>query len=133
MSHDLRAPLRSIRGFSEVLLERYAAKLDERGQEFLRRTCESSQVMDRLIEDLLKLSRVTRAEIQRRPVNLSLLAESIASDLRNAEPSRSGRRAGCWAASADAATSATSARNEEVIDELGIVGSPTRMTKFVPS
>ena len=88
VSHDLRAPLRSIRGFSEVLLERYAAKLDERGQEFLRRTCESSQVMDRLIEDLLKLSRVTRAEIQRRPVNLSLLAESIASDLRNAEPSR---------------------------------------------
>src|SRR5207237_6799908 len=58
VSHDLRAPLRSIRGFSEVLLERYAAKLDERGQEFLRRTCESSQVMDKLIEDLLKLSRV---------------------------------------------------------------------------
>jgi PAS domain S-box-containing protein len=88
VSHDLRAPLRSIRGFSEVLLERYAAKLDERGQEFLRRTCESSQIMDKLIEDLLKLSRVTRAEIQRRPVNLSLLAESIASNLRNAEPSR---------------------------------------------
>ncbi|HTC78737.1 MAG TPA: MASE1 domain-containing protein, partial [Terriglobales bacterium] len=67
VSHDLRAPLRSIRGFSEVLLERYAPKLDLRGQEFLRRSCESSQMMDRLIEDLLKLSRVTRAELQRRP------------------------------------------------------------------
>jgi len=88
VSHDLRAPLRSIRGFSEVLLERYATKLDERGQEFLRRSCESSQIMDRLIEDLLKLSRVTRAELQRRPVNLSALAESIASELRSGEPAR---------------------------------------------
>jgi len=88
VSHDLRAPLRSIRGFSEVLLERYASKLDARGQEFLRRACESSHMMDKLIEDLLKLSRVTRAELQRRPVDLSVLAESIASELRGTEPER---------------------------------------------
>ena len=88
VSHDLRAPLRSIRGFSEVLLERYAPKLDLRGQEFLRRSCESSQMMDRLIEDLLKLSRVTRAELQRRPVDLSSIAESIAAELRAADPQR---------------------------------------------
>ena len=88
VSHDLRAPLRSIRGFSEVLLERYADKLDARGQEFLRRACQSSEHMDLLIEDLLKLSRVTRAELQRQPVNLSLAAEAIASELRKAEPER---------------------------------------------
>ncbi len=89
VSHDLRAPLRSVRGFSEVLLERYADKLDARGKEFLRRVCESSQHMDRLIEDLLKLSRVGRSELQHRPVDLSALATAIAGDLQQAEPQRS--------------------------------------------
>jgi len=88
VSHDLRAPLRSIRGFSEVLLERYAARLDSRGQEFLRRACESSQQMDRLIEDLLKLSRVGRSELQRQRVDLSALAESVATELRQSDPKR---------------------------------------------
>ncbi len=88
VSHDLRAPLRSIRGFSEVLLESYAGQLDERGREFLRRSCQSSQHMDRLIDDLLKLSRVTRSELQTRPVNLSRLAEEIIADLRKTEPAR---------------------------------------------
>ena len=89
VSHDLRAPLRSIRGFSEVLLEKYGATVDTRGQELLRRVCESSQMMDRLIEDLLKLSRVTRAELQRRSVNLSALAERIADELQDNDPFRS--------------------------------------------
>ncbi len=88
VSHDLRAPLRSIRGFSAVLLERYSDQLDERGREFLKRSCESSQHMDRLIEDLLKLSRVTRSELQRQTVDLSQLAEQIAGELRKAEPER---------------------------------------------
>jgi light-regulated signal transduction histidine kinase (bacteriophytochrome) len=88
VSHDLRAPLRSIRGFSEVLLERYSEQLDSRGQQFLRRACESSYVMDKLIEDLLKLSRVTRSELQRRVVGLTSIAESIAAELRQTEPSR---------------------------------------------
>lgn len=88
VSHDLRAPLRSIRGFSEVLLERYADKLDARGQEFLKRACESSEHMDLLIENLLQLSRVTRAALKRQPVNLSALAEAIASELRKTEPQR---------------------------------------------
>jgi len=88
VSHDLRAPLRSIRGFSEVLLERYSDKLDARGQEFLRRATQSCEHMERLIEDLLKLSRVTRGQIQRQAVNLSQLAEAIVCDLRKAEPER---------------------------------------------
>lgn len=88
VSHDLRAPLRSIRGFSEVLVERYQGLLDERGREFLRRVCDSCAHMDRLIEDLLKLSRVGRAELQHREVSLSRLAESIFADLRKADPGR---------------------------------------------
>ena len=88
VSHDLRAPLRSIRGFSEVLLERYSSKLDGRGQEFLRRACESSQHMDRLIEDLLKLSRVGRSELQHQTVDLSRLAEDTLNELKQAHPSQ---------------------------------------------
>lgn len=88
VSHDLRAPLRSIRGFSEVLLERYSKQLDSTGQEFLRRACQSSQQMETLIEDLLKLSRVSRSELQSQQVNLSEIAESIAAELRKGEPQR---------------------------------------------
>jgi PAS domain S-box-containing protein len=88
VSHDLRAPLRSIRGFSEVLIERHAGQLDERGREFLHRVCESCQQMDKLIADLLKLSRVNRSELQHQPVDLSALVESIGAELRRAEPDR---------------------------------------------
>jgi signal transduction histidine kinase len=88
VSHDLRAPLRSIRGFSEVLLERYSQQLDERGQDFLRRTAQSSLHMDGLIEDLLQLSRVSSAELRRQPVNLSALAEHISEELHRNEPGR---------------------------------------------
>jgi PAS domain S-box-containing protein len=88
VSHDLRAPLRSIRGFSEVLLESHASQLDAEGQDLLRRACESSQRMSRLIDDLLKLSRVGRSELHWQPVNLSRLAEGIAAELAKADPER---------------------------------------------
>ena len=88
VSHDLRAPLRSIRGFTEALLESYAARLDARGRDFLRRACDSSLHMDRLIEDLLKLSRVNRAELAVQLVDLSALAREIAEELRRSEPGR---------------------------------------------
>ena len=88
VSHDLRAPLRSIRGFSEVLLARYAASLDTRGQEFLQRSAEASEHMDRLIEDLLKLSRLGRAEMRQQEVDLSALALGILAELQQAEPQR---------------------------------------------
>lgn len=86
VSHDLRAPLRSIRGFSEVLLERYSQSLDHRGKEFLRRACESSQHMDHLIEDLLKLSRVGRSELQHQQVDLTVMAQGIAAELQQNQP-----------------------------------------------
>jgi light-regulated signal transduction histidine kinase (bacteriophytochrome) len=88
VSHDLRAPLRSIRGFSEVVLERYSAQLDPQGRELLSRVCQSSRHMDRLIDDLLKFSRLSRAELHRDKIDLSALAESIISELRKAEPER---------------------------------------------
>jgi PAS domain S-box-containing protein len=88
VSHDLRAPLRGIRGFSEVLLECHSAQLDAEGQDLLRRACEASQRMNGLIDDLLKLSRIGRSELRWQPVNLSALAESIGCELRKAEPAR---------------------------------------------
>ena len=88
VSHDLRAPLRSIRGFSEVLLDRYSAGWDARGQEYLRRICQSSDQMDKLIEDLLKLSRVNRSELRWQRVNLTELARAITTELMKTEPQR---------------------------------------------
>lgn len=88
VSHDLRAPLRSVRGFSEVLLERYADKLDAAGRNFLRRARDSCEAMDNLITDLLRFSRVSQGELKRQEVDLSKLAESVAKDLRHEQPER---------------------------------------------
>jgi PAS domain S-box-containing protein len=88
VSHDLRAPLRSICGFSEVVLERHAGQLDALGKEYLQRACASGHHMERLIDDLLKLSRVGQCALRWQAVNLSALAESLAAELRKAEPGR---------------------------------------------
>ena len=88
VSHDLRAPLRSIGGFSQALLEDYESDLDAIGQDYLRRVVAASQHMGQLIDDLLQLSRLTRREMRREQVDLSALARSVAARLREAEPRR---------------------------------------------
>lgn len=88
VSHDLRAPLRSIDGFSQALLEDYADRLDETGRQYLGRVRAATVRMGTLIDDLLKLSRVTRAEMTREPVDVSALTESIIADLRREFPER---------------------------------------------
>ena len=88
VSHDLRAPLRSIDGFSQALLEDYAEHLDELGRQHLARVRAATVRMGGLIDDLLQLSRVTRAEMVRETVQLSVLAESVMGDLQRTEPAR---------------------------------------------
>src|SRR2546422_2374778 len=90
VSHDLRAPLRSIDGFSQILLEDYSARLDEAGRETLHRVRAASQRMGTLIDDLLKLARVTRAEIRTEDVDLSGMARDIVADLQRTTPERQG-------------------------------------------
>ena len=88
VSHDLRALLRGIDGFSQALLEEYSPKLDAQGKDWLGRVRNATQRMGRLIDELLGLSRVSRSELKRRPVDLSAMARSIAKDLRAREPHR---------------------------------------------
>ncbi len=88
VSHDLRAPLRHVDGFSQILLEDYADKLDEPGRRYLQQVREASQQMAQLIDDLLNLSRVTRTEIRREPVDLSQIAEQIAEGLKKTQSGR---------------------------------------------
>ncbi len=88
VSHDLTAPLRGIDGWSLALLEDYGDKLDERARQHLGRVRAETQRMGQLIDDLLKLSRVTRAEMRQDVVDITELAQSIARRLREDHPDR---------------------------------------------
>jgi signal transduction histidine kinase len=88
VSHDLRAPLRRIDSFSRAVLESQGDRLDETGQKFLQRVREASQHMAQLIDDVLHLSKVTRAELREQEVDLSELVALILSRLQEADPER---------------------------------------------
>ena len=78
VSHDLRAPLRSIHGFSQILLEEYSHRIDEKGKDYLNRVSDGTIRMGKLIDDMLKLSRTTRKNLSRELINISKIAENIA-------------------------------------------------------
>jgi two-component system, sensor histidine kinase and response regulator len=88
VSHDLRAPLRRIDSFSRAILESQSDKLDESGRRYLDRVREASQQMSQLIDDVLYLSRVTRADLREQDVDLSTLAQLILARLQESEPAR---------------------------------------------
>jgi PAS domain S-box-containing protein len=91
VSHDLRAPLRAMTGFSRILLEDYGERLDEAGQDYLRRVQEAGERMSMMIDDLLDLSRLMRREMRLEEVDLSALARDVAEHLRRVDPQRRAR------------------------------------------
>jgi signal transduction histidine kinase len=88
VSHDLRSPLRTLDGFSEVLVMEFGDKLGETGKDYLDRIRKASHKMSQLIDDILKLSRISRAEIHQEQVDLSDLAKSITGELKIGQPQR---------------------------------------------
>lgn len=88
VSHDLRAPLRSIDGFSQALLEDYESDLDDTGKNYLSRVRTAAQRMSALIDDMIKLAKVSRTSIAKQEIALSDVAESIAKSLAESAPER---------------------------------------------
>ena len=88
ISHDLRAPIRHVEGFSAMLLEEYGDKLDDHGRRCIQRIQGAAHRMERLVGDLLALSRVVRGEINCKEFDLSALAAQVFADLQQVEPER---------------------------------------------
>ena len=88
VSHDLRAPLRHIGGYIDIIMRNCAGQLDETNLKHIQTVRGAAVTMGELIDALLDLSRVTRAEIQRRPVDLSALAAKVFAELQESDPSR---------------------------------------------
>ncbi|HYN97118.1 MAG TPA: ATP-binding protein [Pilimelia sp.] len=91
VSHDLRAPLRSLHGFSDALIEDYDSVLDDTGRDYLRRLQSNVKRMGRMIDDLLDLSRATRAELHRDDVDITCLAQELFVELAGLDPHRTVR------------------------------------------
>src|SRR5690606_5813026 len=81
VSHDLRAPLRSIEGFSTIIMEDYAARMDEEGLDYLNRIRNATTHMSQLIDDVLELSKLSRTSLRRTTVDLTEMATDIVRQL----------------------------------------------------
>jgi len=88
VSHDLKAPLRTVAGFTQILAEEYGDKLEGEARHFINRILSGVHRMSALIEDLLSLSRLSRVQINRRQVNLSLIANEVVEELRGRDANR---------------------------------------------
>jgi signal transduction histidine kinase len=88
VSHDLRAPVRAMRGFAEIIMQDHASRLDDQGRELLGRILRNSGRMDRLIQDLLTYSRISRRELQFEPVSLDKLVQEVVQEYPDMRPER---------------------------------------------
>jgi PAS domain S-box-containing protein len=88
VSHDLRAPLRAVDGFSKVLLDDHGEKLDEEGRHYLERVRAGAARMGTLIDEILQLSRLSRQQFERVPIDMSALAREVIAELKGVEPDR---------------------------------------------
>lgn len=88
VSHDLRAPLRAIYGFSKIILEDYEEKLDENGKSVLRTIYSNAQKMGQLITDILNFSRISRREFKRVKINMNLLIREVIDEFKNTLPEK---------------------------------------------
>ena len=86
VSHDLRAPLRTMMGFSDLLLQKYLTKLDDKGKRYLEWVINGAAKMNQIIDDLLHLSRISRHELHRQEVDFSVIAASVATELCGPRP-----------------------------------------------
>jgi light-regulated signal transduction histidine kinase (bacteriophytochrome) len=89
VSHDLRAPLRALDGFSQAILEDYVGRIDNQGQDYLQRIRAAAQRMGQLIDDMLKLSRLTRGELLQQSIDLTALAHEVVEELKKSDAGRS--------------------------------------------
>jgi len=88
VAHDLRAPLRSIEGFSEIFLDEYSSAIPEKGREYLERVKRNALRMGQLIDDILELARIGRSEIHPQKIDVSVLAVEVAEELATENPNR---------------------------------------------
>ncbi|HXM16538.1 MAG TPA: ATP-binding protein, partial [Candidatus Eremiobacteraceae bacterium] len=88
VSHDLRAPLRGIDGFSKALIENYGERLDDQGRRYVERVRAAARKMSRLIDDMLDLSRVGRSPLRKQSLDLSAVARDVIADLREKDSAR---------------------------------------------
>ncbi|MBD3382339.1 MAG: hypothetical protein GF404_09095, partial [candidate division Zixibacteria bacterium] len=87
-SHDLRAPLRAMHGFSKILLDEFSENFNDTGRHYLERISVNAEQMTNLIDDLLRLSRITKTEVGKSDVNLSEMARQFGEELQNRYPER---------------------------------------------